>query len=264
VLLMRQDRYYALAALFTLLTLDAYLQLRAGMPAATPYFILSAVLLYHSHYGAFFPTVAAVVVHWALRRPAGQTRRFVLALAVSSALVLPWALFMRVLARGQAFRPDRFLGTLGQYLLDITGWVLPALVLVMLCIAWLRRSRGDALALDPAQASFCELATLVTLVNILVLAASAAFDWVFFRYIVHLIPLLVSMLTIAVVLVLKRWRLAGYAMLAVLALSNGLHVLPYALPGLSALNLARLWPESAAFQALEDVWSRAGHFRSDL
>jgi len=264
VLLMRQDRYYALAALFTLLTLDAYLQLRAGMPIATPYFILSAVLLYHSHYGAFFPTVAALVVHWALWRPAGQTGRFVLALAASSALVLPWALFMRVLARGQAFRLDRFLGTLGQYLLDITGWVLPALVLVMLCIAWLRRSKGDALALDPAQASFCELATLVTLANILVLAASAAFDWVFFRYIVHLIPLLVCMLAIAVVLVLKRWPLAGYAMLAVLALSNGLHILPYALPGLSALNPVSLWPESAAFQALGDVWSRAGHFRSDL
>jgi hypothetical protein len=264
LLLMRQDRYYALAAFFTLLTLDAYLQLRAGKPRAVPYFILSSVLLYHSHYGAFFPTMAALAVHWAVCRPAGQVWRFLPALVVSGALVVPWALFMRVLARGQTFRLDRFLGHLGQYVVNITGWVLPVLVAVILWIAWLRRSKGGALALNQAQASFCQLATLVILVNILVLSANAAFDWVFFRYIVHLIPLLVAMLAIVVVLVLERWPLVGYVMLAALALGNGVHVLPYGLPGVRTLNPARLWPGSPAFEALRDVWSRAGHIRSDV
>ncbi len=264
LLLMRQDRYYALATLFTLLTLDAYLQLRAGRPWAAPYFILSSVLLYHSHYGAFFPTMAALVAHWAVWRPAGQTRRFLLALAVSGTLVLPWALFMRVLARGQTFRLDRFLGHLGQHLVYITGWVFPALVALVLWIAWLRRSKGGSLALNQAQASFCQLATLVIVVNLVLLSANAAFDWVFFRYIVHLIPLLVAMLAIAVVLVLERWPLVGCAMLVVLVLGNGLHVLPYGLPGVSTLNPASLWPGSPAFQALGDVWSRAGHIRSDV
>jgi hypothetical protein len=264
LLLMRQDRYYALAALFTLVTLDAYQQLRAGRAWDVPYFIAASVLLYHSHYGAFFPTMAALVVNWVLWRPAGRPRRFLLALAVSGALVSPWALFMRVLERGQAFRLDRFLGSLGQYLVNITGWVFPVVVAAMLWIAWLRRSKGGALTLNQAQADFCQLATLVVVTNVLVLSANAAFDWVFFRYIVHLIPLLVAMLAIAVVLVLERWWLVGCAMLVGLALGNCLHVLPYGLPGVSTLNPAILWPGSPAFQALGDVWSRAGHIRSDV
>jgi len=265
VLLMRQDRYYALAAFSTLLTLDAYLHLRAGRTWATPYLILASALLYHSHYGAFFPTMAALGVHCLLVRPARtEARRFLLAAAMIAFLVLPWANFMHVLARGQPFAPDRFLGHLGQLIVYITGWVFPLVLVPVLLMAWLRRRVGRGLALNSSQAGFCSLAGLVVAVNIVVLSANAAFDWAFFRYIVHLIPLLLAMLAVVVVVVVQRWRVVGFALLAVLVTSNGLHTVPYGLPGIRAVNLAQLWPTSPAFQALSDVWAKSGRFRSDV
>ncbi len=264
LLLMRQSRYYALATFFTLLTLDAYRSLRAGKVWALPCFILSAVLLYHSHYGAFFPTLASLGVHWLLSRPEHRSiHRFLTAVMLIATLVLPWAVFMRVLDRGQSFRLDRFLAHIGQYILYTTAWIFPLLLVLMLAVAWLRRVKQKRFALDDKQARFCQMAGLVIIIHLVMLSASAAFDWVFFRYMVHLIPLLLAMLAIVVVLVMEQWPVVGYALLLVLLAGNGLGMLPYGLPGVHELDPSSLWPRSAAFLSLQDVWAKAGRFRSD-
>jgi len=265
VLLLRQCRYYALAAFFTLLMLDAYSSLREGKQWAIPYLVLSAVLLYHSHYGAFFPSVVALGIHMFMSRAdRGIWRRFLVALSLIAAFVLPWALFMRVLNRGQSFRPDRFLAHIGQHVVYITAWVFPLVLMLVLLIAWARSHSPNWPALKAQQAGFCRLAAVVIVVNVLMLSAAAAFDWVFFRYIIHLIPLLLAMLAIVVGLVMERWPVAGYALLVVLLTSNGLHMLPYGLPGLREMEWSGLWPESGAFQAIDEAWSKAGRFRSNL
>jgi MFS family permease len=264
LLLMRQSRYYALAACFTLLTLDAYLQLRSREPWALPYFVLAAVLLYHSHYGAFFPTLVALGIHWLLPPSEDRPRRrFLTAAILIAILVLPWAAFMRVFNRGQSFRLDRFLAHIGQYFLYTTAWLFPLILILVLVVAWLRLGRGEGIKLNNAQARFCQLAGLVIVTNFTMLSASAAFDWVFVRYMVHLIPLLLSMLAIVIVSVMERWPVMAYALLLVLVASNGLGMLPYGLPGVKRLSLSSLWPGSAAFQSLQAVWDKAGRFRSD-
>jgi 4-amino-4-deoxy-L-arabinose transferase-like glycosyltransferase len=286
LLLMRQCRYYAPAALFTLLTLDAYIRLayhvatEPAMPKAwlVPYFVLSATLLYHSHYGAFFPTMTALVLDLLIfRRLSARAGRvwFVSSMLLIGLLVLPWALFMRVWDRGQPLRLDRFLGQLGQHAVYATGWLWPlllvplgALVYRWLTVAVTQRPRGRATARKRMQAAatlaFARTAVMVIAVNILFLSASAAFDWVFFRYWAHLIPLVFVLLAIVVMWVMERWRLLGYALLTVLLVCNGLHLVPYGLPGIRDLDVAALWPGSPAFEALAEVWGKAGRFRSDV
>lgn len=144
-LLLRQCRYYAPSAFFTLLMLDAYLHLRAGAQWGIPYFVLAAVLLYHSHYGAFFPSVVAVGVDMLVSRERRDGwRQFVIALALITAFVLPWAHFMRVLYRGQPFRLDRFAAHVGQHVVYITAWVFPLVLVALLLLAWWRTQRGGA------------------------------------------------------------------------------------------------------------------------
>jgi len=284
LLLLRQCRYYALAALFTLLTLDAYLHWLSGKRWALPYLVLSAVLLYHSHYGAFFPTLLAIGMHFLLvyARERGQRPRageFLAGFLVIAGLVLPWAIFMRVLNRGEPFRLDRFLAHIGQHFLSITGWIFPFLLLLVLLrmhVSWFSRRRQikepkglpqrapAGLVFGPSQASFCELLDVTILVNVLALAASAAFDWAFFRYLTHLIPLLLALLAMVVVRIMDRSPIAGYGLVAVLVTSNALHLLPYGLPGFKQFNWEVLQPSSPAFQALQEAWTRAGSFRSDL
>ena len=268
LLLLRQCRYYALAALFTLLTLDAYFRLRSGdlrCGWALPYFVLSAVLLYHSHYGAFFPTIVALALHCLVRRPrAGALRRLLVGLSLAAVLVLPWAVFMRVLNRGQPFQLDRFLAQLGQYFVYTTAWIFPLTFVLVLPVVWVIKSTETRPSHTQAQALFCQVAGLVILVNVLTLSFSAAFDWVFFRYMAHLIPLLLAMLAIVIVRLMERWAVAGYALLLALVTSNALHTLPYGLPGLRGLHLENLWPRSGAFVSLDEVWSKAGRFRSEV
>jgi 4-amino-4-deoxy-L-arabinose transferase-like glycosyltransferase len=286
LLLMRQCRYYALAGLFTLLTLDAYLRLASdavNVPIMdnawlVPYFVLSATLLYHSHYGAFFPTLAALVLDLLIfRRLAARVARvwFVSSMLLIGLLVLPWALFMRVWDRGQPLQADRFLGHLGQHAVYATGWLWPLLLVPLgaLVYRWLRvavtkRPRGAVTARNRYRAAaalaFARTAVLIITVNILFLSASAAFDWVFFRYWTHLIPLLFTLLAAVVVWVVQRWPLLGLGLLAMLLVCNGLHLVPYGLPGVKHVDPSAVWPGSPAFEALADVWSKASRFRSDV
>ncbi|MBC7232640.1 MAG: hypothetical protein H5T68_05310 [Chloroflexi bacterium] len=265
ILHLRQCRYYALVAFMTLVILDAYLRLRTEERWALPYFILAAVLLYHSHFGAFFPTMVALSMHFFLSKPRGKMLyQFLLALAVIAVLVLPWAYFMRIWNRGQLFLLDRFLAHLGQYFMFITVWIFPLILVPVLLVAWMRRSRNNGLALNPAQSTFCEVAGSVVLLNLFILSVSAAFDWVFFRYILHLVPLLLVLLAIVVVLIMERHLILGAAMLGMLVTCNVLHILPYTFSGIKHINWQHLWPGSEAFGALQRRWAVAVYFRSDI
>jgi 4-amino-4-deoxy-L-arabinose transferase-like glycosyltransferase len=286
LLLMRQCRYYALAALFTLLTLDAYLRLAAYLTNVrttekawlVPYLVLSAALLYHSHYGAFFPTMAALaldlLIFRGLAARIGRVR-FVSSMLLVAMLVVPWALLMRVWDRGQPLQPDRFLGHLGQHAVYATGWLWPLLLVPLgvlvyrwLLVALAQKPRGVATARKRAETAatlaFARTSMLIITVNVLFLSASAAFDWVFFRYWTHLIPLLFMLLAVVVVHIVQRWRLPGYALAAMFLLCNVLHLLPYGLPGVKDVDPSALWPGSPAFEALAEVWRKAGRFRSDV
>ncbi len=262
LLLMRQCRYYSLATLATLLVVDAYYLLRRGSPSAVPYLAASAVLLYHSHYGAFFPIVAGLGLHLALSRPSRTVLlRSILALGLAGLLILPWAVFMQVLNRGEPLRLDRFLAHLGQHTIYITGWILPLAVPILLVLAWRRLIRGWALT--AAETSFCSITACLALTTVVMLSAAAAFDAVFFRYITHLIPLLLGLVAIVVSKVMARWPLGGLALLAALTLTNVVHMAPYGLPLVVRWDPGSVWPQSPAFQSLADVWRKAGRFRSD-
>ncbi len=204
ILLVRQCRYYVLSALFTLLILDSYLWLRSDRPWAVPYFILSAVLLYHSHYLAFFPTIAALFLHQLL---SGWMRaawsRFLVTFVLVALLIVPWAYFMRLgdrsgllpptgqTSRSNLFHWGRLVRQLGQYFLQITLWIFPLALVVVYVIVRLWQSGEGRWALRPAQTAFCQLCGIVVAVNLLALSAMG---WVFFRYLAHLIPLLVAVL----------------------------------------------------------------------
>jgi len=266
MLLVRTCRYYTLAAFFTLTTIDAYLHLRAGKPWALAYFVLSATLYYHGHHAAFIPTMAALSLHLALtsRRDRKALYRFAVALMLVAVLVLPWANFMQVWMHAQPVNLVLSASHLAQYFLYITVWIFPLTLAALLFIAWMRRSKRTGLALSQPQAAFCELASLVIVVNILGYAASAFFDAVFFRHVTQLIPLLLAMLAIVVVLIMDQNRFAGYSVLLVLLVSNVLHMVPYSLPGIRHIRWSDLRPGTSTLLIIDNLWAKAHRLRSEL
>jgi 4-amino-4-deoxy-L-arabinose transferase-like glycosyltransferase len=273
LLLMRQCRYYSLAVLFTLVTVDAYWRLLEGRSWALAYLTLASVLLYHSHYGAFFPTMAALGLHLLMARPTRVIwSRLLAAFGLIGAIVLPWSLFMRVLHRGGTWQLDRFIAHLGQDVLYLTGWVFPLVFLVLLgilCCTWLPdRLRWQ---LSAGQTRVLQVCGALVACTVVLLSASAAFDWAFFRYLVQLMPMMMIVLAMLVVWIMDRWRVLGYAVVVLLVSSNILHVAPYALVAQAfssqgtgeRLDLSTLRPGSEGFRALNDVWVLASRFRSD-
>lgn len=264
LLLARQCRYYTLAAFFTLLVIDAYLYLRSGGGWALPYFVLSAILLYHAHFGAFLPTLAAIAIHSMLNPPARDASvRLIAGCGLTALLVAPWVVFSRAWTHGLTPEWGRTVLHLAQYVLYISIWIFPLLLAAVLIYAWARRHSVTGPRLSSAQASLCELFSLIVAVNLLFLSATAAFDWVFFRYVTHLIPLLVVMLAIVVAMIIEASTIAGYALLLAVVATNGLHVLPHNLPGLRQIVWSKAFPSDPRMAYIDDLWRKAHRFRSE-
>jgi len=197
----RQCKYFAFAALFTVGTLDAYLRLRQRHTAswAVPYFISAAFCLFQSNFGAFLPLMAALGLHFLLTGPdTNNVKRMALAVGTVGILVLPWAIYLQTWARGRfVFDIYRFSGHLVHYVVYITGWVFPWPLVLWFAYRYWRPGRPRRLFhLGTGEDSVVSLYVGVILITILFL--SVAFIWMYFSYIVQLVPLLAALMALAV------------------------------------------------------------------
>jgi len=259
----RQCKYFPFAALFTVATLDAYLRLRHEREArfALPYFILSGFLLFQSNFGAFVPLMAALGLHFLLSRPRwAEVKRLALAVGILVILVVPWAIYLQTWARGRfAFDVYRFVGHLVHYAVYITGWVLPLPFLLLFAYLYLKGRKG--LNLAASEGSVVTLYVLVVLVTVLFL--STTFLWMYFSYIVQLVPLLIVFLALTVLKVLDHSRLFGYVLIGLLVATNVLHVFPYVLPLTREFKWASLAPRRYLAET-DALIATAGRMRFDL
>ena len=259
----RQCKYFAFAALFTVATLDAYLRLRErdAPHFALPYFIGAAFGLFQSNFGAFVPLLAAIGLHLLVTRPPwSEWRRFVLAGPIVAIGVIPWAIYLQTWARGRfSFDVIRFVGHLVHYAVYITGWVFPALLLIAFALLLVRQLTTSGQ--DRRQISVLGLYLLVIMITVLFL--SATFIWMYFSYIVQLVPLLMVLLAWTLWQVLQRWRLVAYALLVVLITTNVLHAFPYVLPITRQFKWASLAPRPYLAET-DALLAAAARLRSDL
>jgi len=259
----RQCKYFSFAALFTVATLDAYLRLRHHRPAgfALPYFILAGFCLFQSNFGAFVPLMAALALHFLLSRPDWpEVRRMALVIMILVLFVLPWAIYLQTWARGRfSFDVYRFVGHLVHYVVYITGWVFPLPLVLAFAYFWVRGCRAFGLA--PSEVSALNLYLMVVVVTLVFL--SEGFIWMYFSYIVQLVPLLMVPLALTVCKVVDRYRLPGYALVVLLVATNTLHLFPYVVPLAQEFKWASLAPRKylAETDALIAV---AGRVRFDL
>lgn len=283
----RQCKYFPFAALFTVAAIDAYLRLSgcSGMlPAAgiglsdqgcsqdraerdpserwvVPYFVLSGFCLFQSNFGAFLPLLAALGLHAVGSRFARPVlKRLILAAGLLLFLVVPWAIYLQTWERGRFFFDVyRFVGHLVHYGVYITGWVLPLPILLLFLCLFVRCKKG--FVSDARERSTVILFGLVIVTTILFL--SATFIWMYFSYIVQLVPLLAVVLALAVLRIWDRSRVLGLVVLFVLVTTNVLHLFPYALPAVQSFKWASLAPRRYLAET-DELIALAGRVRLDL
>ncbi|MBC7262265.1 MAG: hypothetical protein H5T63_09650, partial [Chloroflexi bacterium] len=159
------------------------------------------------------------------------------------------------------FRFDvyRFAGHMVHYIVYVTGWLLPWLLALLFAYWYLRGKNG--LHLVGSEVSAVNLYILVILSTLLFL--SATFIWMYFSYIVQLVPLVMVILALTVLKILDRSRTLGHVLIALLIGTNILHVFPYALPLVREFKWASLAPRRYLAET-DALIETAGRLRFDL
>ncbi len=257
----RQCKYFAFAALFTVAAIDAYLLLLGDSPPpwASPYFIVASFCLFQSNFGAFVPLMVALGAHFVLQRPRWrQLARMIVRVGIVGAFTVPWAIYLETWARGRfAFDVYRFVGHVVHYMVYITGWVFPVpvgvLFVLLLPTLWKRLRRSE----------FSAVLLFLLVIGVTIVFLSATFIWMYFSYIVQLVPLLVVLVALTLLWVMDRRRALGYALLVVLLTTNVLHIFPYVLPIARAFKWASLAPRPYLAET-DSLIEFAGQLRSEL
>lgn len=134
LLLMRQCRYYALTALFTVWLVSGYLDLIERRRGGVWQVIAAAALLFHSHYVVCLGMVAGLGIHWLLHHRTALPIKAVAGTAAGFlALTVPWVVYARFWQHSYVwFSPMKGFDYYAQYLLDLNEYVVPPLLWAVL------------------------------------------------------------------------------------------------------------------------------------
>jgi hypothetical protein len=217
---MRQCRYYAFAALFSVLVLHQGLGVRDGRPWARLGLVLAATGLLHSHYVFAAVLGAAMLAYACLPGTPHETRvQLAQAWGVAGLLFLPFGIRFAAQAGDTAL--SNWIGgwhSLGLALDHVNFFVLPLLLVPgLIWIAWTRAESSSL-----ARWGLVAFAMLVT-----VPAMTFLMPDFFFRYYLPLVPLGAVLQGVALA---PLWRWNRGATLALAIVLFGTDLVPRALP----------------------------------
>lgn len=183
----RQARYYSLALLFTLITVDGYLELKRGNLSHLSYlkYILGSIFLFHSFLpGALALQISFWIHHaWHFLRPdlAKRGRAFIhfaIAFSISLLFTLPWAIWLQISHKNLNLNLDLIKQHLWQHYVYIHKFIFPLILLIPLAVPSIRKRFLSR----PSMVLFC----LIIALNLALYTATHPY---FFRYLIPLIPL---------------------------------------------------------------------------
>ncbi len=219
----RQARWYAPAIAATLWVLYAYLKLQKKEKTATVQIVLASLFLFHINYLVFVATGAGILVHLMYcvlaRRERPATRALAIAAGVTLTLDVPWLLLTGTSTRATHVEPylspfhERVAPALEALVVYTNGYVFPLLLAPV--VLWILARRAN----DPRDVPRQSVALLVLLV-LGTFVVLMVLPWMYFRYLVGLLPVFAMLLAVVVWEVWKRQRVLGFVALGLLVLTN--------------------------------------------
>lgn len=228
----RQCRYYALGVFGILWVLWAHRQIRDGRRAGWWWLAAGLVVLFHSHHGAWFPTMLALgLAFWRHDIPAGQRRTAIAASLAMTILIAPWFAVLQLSQHDAAFSVKELSHHLQFYIRQINRFIFPIQAML---VVWLLRGLHPVhwwRAASPRQQEALRMIAWL-------LACHLAFFIVVpyqrhFRYLVHLLPLFLLAQSVLLWAWLGRRRAWLTLAAALLIATDLLHYsAPYVMAGL--------------------------------
>ncbi len=228
-LYIRQGRYYSLVVLFTLLTLDACLDLlRTGRGKLK--FVICSLLLFYTNYASFFSLGLGLGIYSLIYLDKERLKIFLMPLLQIILLVLPGAFYLEiwrrkeVVYRGEVFSLYNVFARGIRYLLHINDYCLPLLLVLIILLMYKKGWLGKEMGQLPEPLKLLIIVSAATVGFYSLVAIHG------FRHIIQVIPLF----TIIVSYLLKQLysqehKLITVVIIGILLSGNWLHRLPYQL-----------------------------------
>jgi len=217
----RQCRYFSTLSLGTLWMLIGYhkiafeRKMRGGLDI-----ILALLVLYYSSFISFAGSFMAVGIHSLFlgRKNRGLTLKIIACLGLAALGVLPWIIYSGVMERSSWIKPLQLFNTLSSHVYRINFHVFPLLLLLIPPAAFLRKRETWKRLIPSSKTSF------VALVVICQLLCLSIFPFVYFRYLMAIIPV-IFLLEAHLLQSCVSNRLARFALIIALATTNVFGVL---------------------------------------
>ncbi|HET6453017.1 MAG TPA: glycosyltransferase family 39 protein [Armatimonadota bacterium] len=219
LLLIRQCKYHAPEAFFSLAGLYAYSQMLEDRKRAPIIFVLAAVFLFHSHYVCCATLLATSIIYSALWRR-DKLRLVILLSAITMGINLPWVILFSAMGGNLGGSVDfARLATLSAvyYLLKIIKHIFhPALLGIPVAVYVIHRIRHDR-PTPLSKSARSNLALLLLFVGILLIGTSLTNKYPFFRYLAPIIPVACIVMGLIIESGMKIHPAVGMAAIGLLA-----------------------------------------------
>ncbi|MDA2923803.1 glycosyltransferase family 39 protein [Acidobacteria bacterium AH-259-L09] len=212
ILHFRQCRYHAPMVFLAIASMDAYLNLLKGKKGALPYFVLTNVILFNSHFGAAASYMGGFVLHSLSSREWKGTRKyFIMGLAIIVLVNLPMVLFAYTFIWDKSGFDFLFVFTvrelLSKYLLEYTNnHIAPLILLAAWALIYVVNPNGRRQG-----ARRLSLFAFILISHFCLLLSSRYLPY--FRNLVPMIPLFLIILAQFFYLVFRRFKIGGVAMI---------------------------------------------------
>ena len=192
LLLVRQCKYHAPEAFFSLAGLYAYSQMLEGRKRAPIVFVLAALFLFHTHYVCCAALLATVIIHAALCRR-DKLKLMIGLSAITAGINLPWIVWF--LGMGHVLKSNTGIVLVAElsavyYVYKIGRHIFhPALLGLPVAVYIIHRIRRDR-PTPPRKSARPHLVLLLLFIGITLVSTSLTNKFPFFRYLAPLIPVM--------------------------------------------------------------------------
>lgn len=227
----RQNRYYTLGAILTILSLEAFIPRRASSWAN----VLAGVsmgLMFHANYLLLFSFGPAIVVAKCLvERQLPRFKDLLIMGVCAMVIIVPGFMMYGIGKQGGMLDFTKIPANIGNYFADFVQFMLPLPVAVYLVWRWRRFFLAFMFKHAPEDRAerMMLLMGLTMLGSVLILAL---IPQRFLRYLVHLYPLLAVMLAWLCLKIWRNHKPCGALLGGLLLFTNWMHIIPMEVLGI--------------------------------
>jgi len=225
LILSRQCRYYSMSAFFSLYCLYAYLGLIDKKKYACVTFVISSVLLFHTHYIYCATLLLTVAFHAALFHRTSLKTLLLLTAAVVLINVpwIVWSLSTKYgIHAGFSIKPDKLVKYAVNYFLLIARHIFSPWLLLIIPFAFLGNRLRTKSFFATDRLFWQKLSLLVFFIFFNYVILIIASPWYFFRYLTPLIPPFIIIIALLVVAAARLHIIVAIGIIAVLIFTGSL------------------------------------------